>query len=100
MPLPSPAPLGLGSSLSPSPQNTDEDLQSSLQEEQHISYQPGEKSPVSRAAGRTGCAPPGSSRAPRGSEGSSLKSADAVRHAQAKSCSNSLIIKIPGRSSV
>lgn len=89
VPLPPPVSFVLCSGLSPSPQYVDEELQSSLQE----------KSPVSRAGGREGCAQPCSSRAVQGSEHSSLKSADVVRHAQAKACSNSLIIKIPGSSS-
>ena len=58
------------------------------------------KSPISCAVGRKGCTQPCFSRAVQGFEHSSLKSADVVRHAQAKPCSNSLIIKIPGRSSV
>lgn len=58
------------------------------------------KSPVRDAVGRKGSAQPCFSRAVQGFEQSSLPSADVVRRAQAKPCSNSVIIKIPGRSCV
>lgn len=57
-------------------------------------------SPLRGAVGRKGSAQPCSSRAVQGFEQSSLPSADVVRRAQAEPCSNSVIIKIPGRSCV
>lgn len=75
--LPSPLPLGLRSSLSPSPQNVDE-------QKQHTFH-------TARAGGAPSAVPLGGRAQPRST--SSLPSADVVRHAQAKPCSHSLIIK-------
>lgn len=75
--LPSPLPFGLRSSLSPSPQNVDE-------EKQHTFH-------TARAGGAPSAVPLGGRAQPRST--SSLPSADVVRHAQAKPCSHSLIIK-------
>lgn len=75
--LPSPLPLGLHSSLSPSPQNVDE-------QKQHTFH-------TARAGGAPSAVPLGGRAQPHST--SSLPSADVVRHAQAKPCSHSLIIK-------